>query len=161
MRVLFICSGNICRSPMAAECMRDVARSHKLHEIVVESAGTLGIEGAPASPEAIEVLGEIGLDLLDHRSQGVKAAHMEQAALVVGMTHAHLLELAAMFPRARVPRFVLRAFEQGVEPDADAPDLEDPIGKPLVFYRKQVPVITRCIDHLARHLTRKVGEGST
>ena len=160
MRVLFVCSGNICRSPMAAEYMRHVVASRGLDDLSVDSAGTLGIEGAQASPEAIEALGEIGLDLKLHRSRGVHAAQLEQADLVIGMTHAHLLELASMFPRARAPRFVLRAFERGVEADPDAPDLADPIGKRLGFYRKQVPIITRCVDHLALHLARPEREGS-
>jgi protein-tyrosine phosphatase len=156
MRILFICSGNICRSPMAAVCMRHVAARRDLNDLTVDSAGTLGIDGASASAEAIEALGELGLDLGPHRSQGVNAGHMEQADLVIGMTHVHLMELATMFPRSRAPRFVLRAFEESANPHPDAPDLADPIGKSLGFYKKQVPVITRCVEHLALYLTRNV-----
>ena len=155
MNLLFVCSGNICRSPMAAEQMRHLAGSLGRADWIVDSAGTLGIEGAPASPEAVEAMAEIGRDLRRHRSQGIRAEHVEWADLVIAMTHAHLMELASMFPRDPTPRLVLRAFERGSDPDPDAPDLPDPIGKPLRFYRDQVPVIVRCVEHLAHHLATR------
>jgi protein-tyrosine phosphatase len=137
---------------MAAEQMRHRVSAERLDDWAIDSAGTLGIEGAPASPEAVEAMREVGVDLRPHRSQGVLLEHVEWADLIVAMTHAHLMELASMFPRALTPRFVLRAFEAGPDPDRDAPDLADPIGKPLRFYRGQVPVIVRCVDHLIEHL---------
>ena len=64
MKVLFICSGNICRSPMAAAYLRHVVSgSPGRRAVEVESSGTLGIEGAPASDEAIVAMEEIGVDL--------------------------------------------------------------------------------------------------
>ena len=152
MNLLFVCSGNICRSPMAAEQMRHRLAVEGLTDWVVDSAGTLGIEGAPASPEAVEAMREVGIDLRGHRSQGIRIEHMERADLVIAMTHAHLMELASMFPRDATDRYVLRAFGCGAEPDEVAPDLADPIGKPLKFYKGQVPLIVRCADHLIRYL---------
>ena len=63
MKVLFVCSGNICRSPMAAEYFRARAADAGLNHIVADSAGLLGIEGEPASLEAIRVMRDAGLDL--------------------------------------------------------------------------------------------------
>jgi protein-tyrosine-phosphatase len=80
---------------------------------------------------------------------------VQQADLIVTMTHAHLMELASMFPRESTTRYVLRAFEKAPRPDHDAPDLADPIGKPLRFYREQVPVIVRCVDHLIEYLRQR------
>jgi len=155
VNLLFVCSGNICRSPMAAEQMRHRVAVEGVTDWVIDSAGTLGIEGAPASPEAVETMKEVGLDLGTHRSQGIRVEHLERADLVLAMTHAHLMELASMFPRDATVRFVLRAFEHGAEPEPDAPDLADPIGKPLGFYRSQLPVIVRCVDHLLRYAEKR------
>ena len=155
MNVLVVCSGNICRSPMAAAQLRQRIAVEGYTDCFVDSAGTLGIEGSPASPEAVEAMKEVGLDLSTHRSQGVRIEHMQWADLVIGMTHAHMMELASLFPRDATDRLVLRAFEGGVDPYADAPDLADPIGKPLRFYKRQLPVIVRCVDHLIQHLARR------
>lgn len=155
MNLLVVCSGNICRSPIVAAQLRHRISVEGRSGWFVDSAGTLGIDGSPSSPEAVEVMREVGLDLSAHRSQGLRIEHLEWADLVIGMTHAHMMELASSFPRNATDRLVLRAFEEGPDPYPDAPDLPDPIGRPLLFYRNQVPVIVRCVDHLMQHLARR------
>ena len=63
MKALVVCSGNICRSPMVEAYLRHRLARSGLSHVVVSSAGTLGIQGAPASPEAIVAMEEIGIDL--------------------------------------------------------------------------------------------------
>ena len=152
MKVLFVCTGNICRSPMAAECFRSRVALSGLSHVVVDSAGTAGIYKASASREAIRALQEIGLDLSGHRSKGVGRSEMRTADMVIAMSRIHLEELARRFPRGVRNRLLLRAFENGPDPVADAPDLPDPIGKPIDCYREQLSTITRCLEHLALHL---------
>jgi protein-tyrosine-phosphatase len=152
VRVLFVCSGNICRSPMAAEYMRHRAVHDGLSHLVVDSAGTLGIHGAPASPEAVLALHEIGLDLRGHRSKGIGPADLHSADLVIAMCRGHLVELSARFPGAQPHAHVLRAFEAGPRPCEGAPDLTDPIGEPVEVYREQLRLMRRCIDHLTLYL---------
>jgi protein-tyrosine-phosphatase len=152
MKVLFVCSGNICRSPMAAAYFRHRAAQSGLSHVVVDSAGTLGIEGAPAAAEAVQVMAEIGVDLSGHRSKGVGEALLRTSDLVVGMTRSHLEYLALHHPEGEDRRLLLRAFESGPRPDPNAPGLRDPIGRPLEVYRELLPLIVRCADHLLLHL---------
>jgi protein-tyrosine phosphatase len=155
MRVLFICSGNICRSPMAEGYLRHRARTEGLAELEVDSAGTLGIRKAPASDEAIQAMAEIGIDISGHRSKGVKSKILDGTDLTVAMTHDHLDFLAARHPGGEDERLLLRAFENGPSPAPNPHDLADPIGHPVEFYREQVPLITRCIDNLIDYLQRR------
>lgn len=148
MRLMFLCSGNICRSPMAAEYFRSRAARAGLSHVAVDSAGTLGIYDRGASPEAIEAMKEVGVDLGGHRSKGLEASGMRTADLVIVMSWDHREELAARYPDADVDRYLLRAFEKGPEPDADPLDLQDPIGRELEFYRTQRELIMACVDHL-------------
>ena len=157
MKVLFVCSGNICRSPMAAECLRHRLARGGPEGVVVDSGGTLGIEGAPASPEAIRALREVGVELSGHLSKGLCAADMASSDIVVAMTGGHLVELAQRFPESSEQRLLIRAFEKRSLIDPDAADLPDPIGKPLEFYRAQVALIRSCIDNFARYLHRRIG----
>jgi protein-tyrosine phosphatase len=154
MRVLFVCSGNICRSPMAALCLRARAERGGPPELVVDSAGLLGIEHQPASEPAIAAMREIGLDLAPHRSRGFVEADLARTDLIVAMSGAHLAELRERFPTGRPPCVLLRAFEESEEPAEQAQDLEDPIGMPLEFYRARLAEIVRSVEHLARALTR-------
>jgi protein-tyrosine phosphatase len=137
---------------MAAELFRSRAAHSSLSHVVVDSAGTLGIEGAPASDEAIRAMAEIGIDLTGHRSKGVSEELLRTTDLVLGMTRSHLEYLALHHPDGEDRRLLLRAFEKGPDPDPNARGLRDPIGEPLGLYRELVPLIERCVDHLLLYL---------
>jgi len=154
MRILVVCSGNICRSPMVAEYLRHRAAASGLDQLLVDSAGTLGIEDQPAAPEAIETLREIGLDLSGHRSKGIAETDLLSSDVVLGMEPAHLESLDARFDRGPSARWLLRAFESGPRPDSGAPELRDPIGEPVAAYRECFRIIRPCVDHLVQYLAR-------
>lgn len=156
MNVVFVCSGNICRSAMAEAYMADrIVAAGLRGRVRVGSAGTLRIEGVPASAEAILSMQEIGVDLRRHRSRGLSEEILHGADLVIAMTHAHLWELATSFPGQSGRRFLIRAFEAGPEPEANAEDLEDPVGGPLGVFREQRETITRAVDHLLAWIARQ------
>ena len=152
MKVLFVCSGNICRSPMAAEYLRHRAARSRLSHVVVDSGGVLGIEGAPASEGAITVLKEDGLDLSTHRSKGIDRADLRTSDVVVTMSLDHLDALENLLPDGSQKRYLIRAFEGGPVPISGAPELEDPIGTDLETYRARYRCIKTCIDHLVLYL---------
>ena len=152
VRILVVCSGNICRSPMVAEYLRHRAAASGLDHLVVDSAGTLGIEHQPAAPEAVEVLRDVGLDLSGHRSKGIADHDLLSADVVIGMSRIHLESLAVRFPLGPPDRWLLRAFQSGPHPDSPAPELEDPIGQPVEAYRKCFQIIRPCVDHLVQYL---------
>jgi protein-tyrosine phosphatase len=96
--VLFVCTGNQCRSPMAASLLR--ARVASIRPLIeVASAGFIG-DGFPAPPNAIDSMAEIGLDISGQRSRLVNPAMISSADLVIGMSRQHVLELAVMAPDA-------------------------------------------------------------
>lgn len=148
MRVLFVCSGNICRSPMAERLFRDAVERAGADWILAESAGTLRLVGRPAAREAIAALDEVGLDLSDHRSSALGELELASADLVIAMAREHLPALDGASTH-----FLLRAFEEGPRPaEGKVPDLDDPIGKPLETFREQLPLIRRSCKHLLRYL---------
>ena len=155
MRILFICSGNICRSPMAAGYCLHRVEDEGLTEFEVDSAGTLGIRKARASAEAITAMAEIGVDISGHRSKGIKAKNLETVAFTLAMAHEHLDYLALRHPEGEDERWLLKAFENRPRPEPNPRDLIDPIGRSLDFYRDQVPLITRCVDHLIEYLEHR------
>lgn len=111
MRVLFVCTGNICRSPFAEA----VARREGLD---AESAGLEAYTGAGPTEDAIAVARELGYDISSHRARSLTAEMVEQADVVVSMTAAHV---AALGGRSRL---------------LSEADLEDPIGRGRGVYRR-------------------------
>lgn len=152
MRVLVVCSGNICRSPLVAAYLRVRARAERLPGLVVESRGLLGIEGEPADAKARAVAREAGFDLDGHRSKGIREEDVRAADLVVAMSLDHLEELQARFPGTSPPRVLLRAFEGDAAPRNGAPDLVDPVGEPIETFRESFEIVRPCVDHLVLHL---------
>ena len=156
MKVLFVCDGNICRSPMAAEYLRHRAVREGLSHVLVDSAGLLGIEGSPAAPLAVQVADEAGVDLTRHRSRGITASDIRTADVIVAMTATHLEMLTRRYlGGSGEPRYLLRAFERGPNPIRGAPDLGDPIRDPVQKYRDAFIIIRTCVDHLILHLRHK------
>ena len=156
MKVLVVCDGNICRSPLAAEYLRDRASRSGLAHLIVASGGLLGIEGRPAAPFALAVASEAGLDLSRHRSRGISEADLRTCDVVLGMTLAHLEALARRAPGLAAPAFLIRAFEHGPEPRGGAPNLEDPVTGPIEGFREAFGIIRASIDHVVLWLKHHV-----
>ncbi len=120
LRLLFVCSGNICRSPMAAGLADRVAMELGL-EVEIRSAGTLGIVDRPADPKMVAVAREIGIDLRDHRSQGLTAELVGWADRVLVMELEHA-EAVTVLHEGAVPKIVQ------LGPLVGQPHIADPIG---------------------------------
>ncbi|MBW2253884.1 MAG: low molecular weight phosphotyrosine protein phosphatase [Deltaproteobacteria bacterium] len=137
-RLLFVCSGNICRSPMA-EVLAAAYAARRGREMEMQSAGTLGIEDAPADPNVVAVCGEIGLDLTRHRSQGVSKDLVEWADYVLVMQFHHATTLRERFPEIGDKLLMLGALGGTLE-------IEDPLGGFKTRFRRSRDQIRGCVE---------------
>lgn len=99
MRVLFVCSGNICRSPFAEALARDLSDQT---DIEFASAGTIALRGNPASATGIAVAAELGTDMRDHRATHLTTEVLDGVDLVYAMEEEHIAAVLALDPGARV-----------------------------------------------------------
>lgn len=127
--LLFVCTGNTCRSPMAERLMRHLCRG--VPGWSFSSAGLFALDGAPASEEAVKVLREKDLDLSDHRSRMLTPEMLEAADRVVPMTRSHRGLIVEAHPAAAEKTRTLHSFRI-TEPEAD---VMDPFGGTLDTYR--------------------------
>jgi len=123
MNILFVCTGNTCRSPMAAAIMNKLAIENGL-DVRIESAGLFAAEGEPASPEAIEALKKYDIDLSDHRSQQITPELIEKSDLIITMTEAHKLVLQDVAKEKTVTVCELAGLDDEID-DPFGGDLED------------------------------------
>ncbi len=122
--VLFVCTGNICRSPIAEGLFRALVGNRK--DIEVVSAGVHAVRGQPPSAHAVDVCAEEGVDIRSLRSQPLTAALIERATHIFAMTGAHVEAIQMLFPYAAEKTYLLREFEQAGE--TSWRDVPDPIG---------------------------------
>jgi glycine hydroxymethyltransferase len=130
--VLFVCTGNVCRSPMAQGLFADLVRGRR--DIEVSSAGIGAVGGQPPSQHSVEVMNELGIDIRNIRSKPLMAELVRKADFIFVMTYGHLDSMLLLFPSAAEKTFLLREFE------TDLPvmerELPDPIGQSREVYRE-------------------------
>ena len=127
---LFICTGNICRSPMAEALFREAVRGRG--DFRVLSAGLGALDGQPPSAHSVRAMRELGVDISNQRSRMLTAELVRQADYIFGMTHSHVEAISLMYPQMAEKAFLLREFDETLDPYEK--DICDPIGESYQVY---------------------------
>ncbi len=151
IRVLFVCAGNTCRSPLAQVIARRLLAEEDAHDVVVESAGVHALDGGEASTGAIEIAREHGLDLEEFRSRRLTPELIERASLILVMEASLRPAVLSLSPRADTRTQLLGKLAGASGPDAGVPD---PFGGSLESYRRTY----RQIDRFLRDGMEKILE---
>ncbi|MDF1862080.1 MAG: low molecular weight protein arginine phosphatase [Verrucomicrobiales bacterium] len=148
-RVLFICTGNVCRSPMAEGFLREMAKEAG-SEIEVGSAGLGAMDEMPPSTNSVMAMEEEGIDISRQRSRMLTPEMVEEYTHIFGLGEGHIETIRAYFPEAQEKTFVLREFiaDQGL--DLNVPD---PIGGDLEEYRLTRNLIKEAMDSILKFVT--------
>jgi protein-tyrosine phosphatase len=148
--IVFVCTGNTCRSPMAEALCRKLL-ADRLHctpselperGFLILSAGIAALPGDPASPEAVEVMTELGAELKDHTSRPLSSDMVWQADYLITMTRAHQVAMASRFAPYMAETRLL---------DPAGGDVADPVGAEREVYRD-------CARQIREHLEKFVAE---
>jgi protein-tyrosine-phosphatase len=132
-RILVVCTGNVCRSPMAEGILRDLLEKEGLGAVTeVRSAGTWAVAGSPASENAVTAMADLGIDIEEHRSTPLSRALVHGADLILTMEPGHLEEIVVHVPEARAKAHLVTEY---ADPEQGAPrGVDDPIGGDLSAY---------------------------
>ncbi|PTY00845.1 glycine hydroxymethyltransferase [Verrucomicrobia bacterium LW23] len=149
--VLFVCTGNICRSPMAHGLFQELVKGADFEVI---SAGIGAMTGQHPSPHSVDAMDEIGLDISMLRSKPITAEMVRRADYIFVMTYGHLDSMLLLFPYAAEKTFLLREFETHLP--AMEREVSDPIGQSLDTYRYCRDQIREALPGILEHI---IGSG--
>lgn len=153
MNIMFVCTGNICRSAMADWMMKKLAKDHKREDIKVFSSGVCALDGDHATQNAIFAAREYDVEWKEHRAINVRRTNMKDMNYIFGMTTSHKYELIQMYPELKDKIYTLKEFINLKDnKQAKDIDIEDPWGYDLFIYRKCATQIYDCLEKLIKYI---------
>ena len=150
--ILFVCTGNICRSPFAEGLLKKLVQKKGLDDIVIDSAGLLALPGNSASGLAQKVAAEYDVDLSGHIAKSVKEDIIAGSDLILVMENSHAKDLLDAFPEAEDKVFLIRRFARFGSRDRG---IADPYGLNYEAYRFCFLDIQDCVSGLAEYARQK------
>lgn len=160
-RICFVCTGNICRSPMGEVVLREALDAAGLGDVTqVDSAGTGDWHiGHPADPRTVDALAQGGYDGSAHRARQFEAQWLAERDLVVVADRGHLEQVEAMVgPQSRATIALVRAFDPEFAGD-DAPDLDDPYYGDRAGFDRCLAEVEAAVPGMVDHVQAALGRG--
>ena len=151
-KVLVVCTGNVCRSPMAKALIRkEIAERGLDDEVFVDSAGTYAMVGHPASQGSVNAMARRGLDINDHVAKQLTPVLVEEADAIIVMEERHRRSIFVTWPKAVMKTLLLSELSGGHE------DVEDPYGGEQWEYDQTADLIENYVKNGMPELLKRLG----
>jgi len=146
-QILFLCTGNICRSPLAHVYAEAKLKARGLSQVAVASGSTLGLVGTPAHDLSVQAAREQdGLDLTAHRARPLTKFLLQESDLVLVMTEEHRTQCNRKYKGGKDRVKLLGAFRPGGKDQAPEGEIDDPLGHDYDYFLEIYAQIKEGVD---------------
>ncbi len=148
MKIMFICTGNTCRSAMAQAMLEKMLKEKNKYNIQVYSCGISAYNGDFPTENAIETMKEYKIDLTNHRATNIFSSNIEEMDLILCATTSHKNIVLSNYENLKDKIFTLKEYV-GIKDD---PNIKDPWGYTLEVYEECAREINKCLEKLIEKL---------
>lgn len=155
--ILFVCTGNTCRSPMAEGIFNHfILNEEKLEGVKASSAGISAFSGDGANPKAQKAVKDLfGIDISSHRSRTINKKDLEKADIILTMTRGHKEIILSIMPNVKFKTWTLKEYVLGDKNLNESMDVQDPYGMSEKEYKNCAQELKELIDELISRLNSK------
>ena len=158
-KVIFLCTGNICRSPIGEGLLKHaisaLPETDPLKKLVICSAGTSAMTGMPASQHSVDVLEKVGVDISQHKATQLNSALLEECFALFAMEDTHLMIAKSRFSKS-MPKRAMTV--KGLNPNADDKNISDPFGGDFLDYEFVRDEVAESIPFIVKYLKEQLSE---
>lgn len=150
MNIVFVCTGNTCRSPMAAALATRLFADSGITDVNVYSAGVMAVAGAKASAGSLKAMNDFGIDLSNHRSTPLSSILAKDDSVFLALSDSHLTYIRNLYPEAEAHLLSDYASE-----GRESRSIFDPFGGDLATYRQSASEIERYVKMLTERISSR------
>jgi len=150
MKVMLICTGNICRSAMAQGMLKNIVEDKKIN-VQVYSCGIYAEDGDYATYNAIEAAKYHDVDISNHRATNIKNSQIEEMDIILCATNSHKNMVIAMYPHLVTKIFTMKEYAE-IDEDGKNMDIKDPWGYDMETYKNCIEEINMCLEKIIEKL---------